>query len=103
MAKMVVIYKMPNDPAAFDKHYFDVHVPLAKKLPGILKYEVSRGPVAVITGGPNPYLVGTLYFESMSTMKAAFASEVGRQCAEDRKILASNDAVEIFLFDSIEV
>ena len=32
MARMLVIYKTPKDPAAFDKHNFEVHVPLAKKL-----------------------------------------------------------------------
>src|SRR5580704_4043115 len=30
---------------AFDKHYFEAHVPIAKKIPGLRKSEVSRGPV----------------------------------------------------------
>jgi uncharacterized protein (TIGR02118 family) len=30
MAQMVVIYRTPKDPQAFDEHYFGVHVPLAK-------------------------------------------------------------------------
>jgi uncharacterized protein (TIGR02118 family) len=33
MAQMLVIYKTPKDPAAFDKHYFEVHVPFAKNAP----------------------------------------------------------------------
>jgi uncharacterized protein (TIGR02118 family) len=28
MARMVVVYKTPRDPKAFDRHYFDVHVPI---------------------------------------------------------------------------
>ncbi len=43
MAQMIVIYKTPEDKEAFDKHYFDIHVPLAKKLPGLIKYQVSKG------------------------------------------------------------
>jgi uncharacterized protein (TIGR02118 family) len=43
MARMVVIYKTPRDPKAFDQHYFSVHVPMAKQLPGLRKYDVSRG------------------------------------------------------------
>jgi hypothetical protein len=40
----------------------------------------------------------------MEDIKKAFASEVGQQCALDRKILApSNDDVQIYLFDTIEV
>ncbi len=31
MAQLVVMYKTPRDAAAFDKHYFDKHVPLAKR------------------------------------------------------------------------
>jgi uncharacterized protein (TIGR02118 family) len=31
---MVVIDRKPENPDAFDQHYFDVHVPMAKKLPG---------------------------------------------------------------------
>ena len=43
MAKIVVTYKTPTDPAAFDKYYAETHIPLAKKMPGLRKYEVSRG------------------------------------------------------------
>ena len=39
---------------AFDKHYFDAHVPIAKKIPGLRKFEVSRGPVATLGALPLP-------------------------------------------------
>ena len=45
MAHVVVMYKTPKDAAAFDKHYAETHIPIAKKLPGLRKYEVGRGPV----------------------------------------------------------
>ena len=41
MGKMLVIYEKPADPTAFDKHYFNVHVPLAKRLPGLRRYAKS--------------------------------------------------------------
>lgn len=31
MARLLVMYKTPRDTAAFDKHYFEKHVPIAKK------------------------------------------------------------------------
>lgn len=34
MAQMMVVYKPPKDPTAFERHYFEVHVPLARRLPG---------------------------------------------------------------------
>jgi uncharacterized protein (TIGR02118 family) len=98
---MVVIYKKPEDPAAFDKHYFEVHVPLAKQLPGLRKYEVSKGPVVAIAGGQKPYLIGILHFDSMAALKEAFASECGKACAADRRVLAPDDQdVQMFLYES---
>lgn len=50
MARMIVIDRTPRDPAAFDAHYFDVHVPLAKRLPGLRKCEVGRRPILTPAG-----------------------------------------------------
>jgi uncharacterized protein (TIGR02118 family) len=105
MAKMVVIYSMPKDIEAFDKHYFEVHIPLAKKLPGLIKYEISKGPVIpVVPGGPAIYLIGTLYFESLEAIKKAFATPEGKACAADRRIYAPNDEdLKTYLFDTRDV
>jgi uncharacterized protein (TIGR02118 family) len=104
MAHMLVIYKTPKDPAAFDRHYFGTHVPLAKKLPGLRTYEVSQGPVAMPAGGPEIHFVATLHFDDLASIRAAFTSPEGQACAEDRRIFAPNDAdVQMLLFDSREV
>ena len=76
---MIVVYRTPADPAAFEKHYFETHVPLAKQLPGLRSYEVSRGTVAVL------------------------ASAIGAQCAADRKLLAPDEDVQTFLFEQADV
>lgn len=104
MARMVVIYRTPDDPAAFDAHYVNVHIPLAKQLPGLRKYEVSRGDVRSLAGDPAPYLVGTLHFDDIAAIRGAFATEVGKACAADRRLLAPNDGdVQMYLFESAEV
>lgn len=104
MARMVVVYKKPKDPEAFDKHYFEVHVPLARQLPGLRNYEVSKGPVIAIAGAQAPHLIGILYFDSMAALKEAFASECGKACAADRRILAPDDNdVQMFLYESTPV
>ncbi|HTY59266.1 MAG TPA: EthD family reductase, partial [Bacteroidota bacterium] len=28
MTKLIALYRKPSDPAEFDKHYFEVHIPL---------------------------------------------------------------------------
>jgi uncharacterized protein (TIGR02118 family) len=104
MARMVVIYKTPKDPIAFDKHYFEVHVPLAKRLPGLRTYEVSRDAIVVPAGGPGFHMVATLTFDSLAAIEAAFATPEGRACGADRRRLAPNDEdVIMLLFDDREV
>ncbi len=103
MAKMLVIYKTPADPAAFERHYHDIHVPLAKQLPGLHRYEISRPPIVSLTPGEMPYRVATLYFDSLEAIRTAFASEIGKACAVDRRKLAGDDAVTILLFDTQEL
>jgi uncharacterized protein (TIGR02118 family) len=101
---MVVIYRTPKDVEAFDRHYFDIHVPLAKNIPGLRKYEISRGPVTVLAGSPDVYLIGTVHFDDLDAMKEAFASPEGRATAADRQIYAPDDSgVQMFLFDNREV
>ena len=100
MAKMTVIYKTPKDIDFFERHYFDVHVPLAKQLPGLLAYEINDSTVISTTGHAAPYRIAHLHFESFEIMMAAFQSDIGQQCAADRKILASNEEVQIYLYDT---
>jgi len=104
MARMVVIYRTPTNVEEFERHYFKTHIPLAKKLPGLRKYEVSRGPVTVMTGSPDVYLIGTVYFDDLSAMKNAFASAEGQAAAADRQIYAPDDTgIQMFAFDDREV
>jgi uncharacterized protein (TIGR02118 family) len=102
-ARMIVVWKRPKDIEAFDRHYFGVHVPLAKKLPGLRKYEVSVGTIAMLGSAADTYLVATLHFDSLEAIRSAFATPEGKACAEDRRKLASEDGFQTFLFDSMEI
>src|SRR5271165_6933840 len=99
MARLVVLYKTPKDAVAFDKHYFGTHVPIAKKLPGLRKYEVSQGPVASPAGASGIYLVAILTFDNMAAVQAAFGSEEGKATAGDLKNFASG-GVDLVFFDT---
>jgi uncharacterized protein (TIGR02118 family) len=104
MGRMVVIYRTPKDPAAFDAHYFGVHVPLAKKLPGLRSYEVSEPPILTPAGDAQPYRVAILHFDSLDAIRHAFSTPEGQACAADRRILApEDDDVQMYLFQSTEV
>ena len=104
MARLVAIYQTPADPEAFDEHYFGIHIPLAKTMPGFRGYEVSKRPVSVIAGPDDVYLIGTVHFDDLGAMQKAFASPEGRACAADRQVYAPDSTgVRIFAFDSEEV
>lgn len=83
MAKLFAIYQQPQDPAAFDRYYFDKHLPLAKTLPGLKSYEVTRGDVMGMAGKHGVYLVAILEFASMQAIAAAMASPEGQATAAD--------------------
>ncbi len=102
MARLVVIYGMPNDPAAFDRYYFVTHVPIAKKIPGLRNYEVSTGPIATPAGPAPHHLVAILTFDDLPAIANAFASPEGQATAADVRTFATG-GVEMFLFDSREI
>ena len=82
MVKLVALYKKPADPEAFEKHYNEVHAPLARKMPGLNKLEVSH-----MTGSPGGepkfYMMAELYFENKGAMMAALGSDEGKAAAKD--------------------
>lgn len=101
---MTVIYKTPKDIEFFERHYFDVHIPLAKQLPGLIKYEINGEPIISTTGHSDTFRIANLYFESMEAIMNAFKSEIGQRCAADRKILApNNEDVQIYLYDTKDI
>jgi uncharacterized protein (TIGR02118 family) len=102
MARLMVMYKNPKDAAAFDKHYFETHVPIAKKIPGLRKYEISKGPVVTPAGPSGFHLIATLHFDNMAALQNAFASAEGQAAAADVKTFTT-DPPNMLLFDSREV
>lgn len=82
MVRFLVLYQTPTDVEAFEKHYFEVHVPLAKRLPGLRRYTVSRNASQV--RGPDPcYLMAELDWDDMDSLRRDFASPLGQETARD--------------------
>ena len=82
MAKLIVFYRTPRDPAEFDRYYAQVHIPLAKKIPGLRRLEVTR-----LTGAPSGandlYLIAELYFDNAAAREAALTSNEGKAAEAD--------------------
>jgi len=102
MAKIVALYKKPANVAVFDSYYFSTHVPKAKKVPGLRRYEVSSGAVASGQGESPYHLVAILEFDSLASIQAALGSTEGQAVAGDLANFAQA-GVELLMFDSKEV
>lgn len=102
MARLVVMYKNPKDAAAFDQYYFGKHVPIAKKIPGLRKYEISKGPVVTPSGPSGFHLIATLHFDDLAAIQRAFASAEGQAAATDVQTFTT-DPPNMLLFDTCEV
>lgn len=81
-ARFIAVYETPADPAGFDRHYHETHIPLARTLPGLRRYTISRDVVALRGGGPY-YLVAELEWDTIDELRAAFASPEGQATAAD--------------------
>ena len=102
MSRILVLYNQPADPAAFDKYYFETHVPLAKKIPGLRSYIVNSGSPAIMSPGEAPYLIAELGFDTMADVQRAFASPEGQATAADLGNFAQA-GVTILAFDTRSV
>ena len=101
MAKLLVLYKTPTDAAAFDQYYAETHIPIAKKLPGLRGYEISRGPVASPGGDSGIHLIATLTFDNVAAIQAAFASPEGQAAGADVQKFATGGA-DMLMFETAE-
>lgn len=82
MVKLIALYKAPENPDSFDKHYYEVHAPLVKTWPGLRKLEVAKITGAPI-GEPKHYLIAEMYFDDQDSMQRALASAEGKAAARD--------------------
>ena len=98
MAQLLVLYNTPTDAAAFDSHYHKIHIPIAKKIPGLRSYTINKRPVQALSGTA-PYLVATLTFDSMADVQAALASPEGQAAAGDVPNFASGGAT-LLIYDT---
>ncbi|MDE3058494.1 MAG: EthD family reductase [Bacteroidota bacterium] len=82
MVKLIALYNAPDDKAEFDKHYYAVHTPLVKKMPGLRRVELAKITGSVI-GEPSHYLMCEMYFDSKDALDAALGSPEGRAAGKD--------------------
>ena len=89
------LYRTPEDPAEFERHYFGSHVPLVEQTPGLLEARVHR-VTRQFVGEPAYHLLAELVFESSETMKEAFRSPEWQASGADLQSWGGMDLVTMF-------
>ncbi len=87
MPTLTVLYGQPTDPAAFRRHYEEVHVPLAAALPGArdLSWTFDVDTLA----GDAVFAVFRAAFATRADLDAALASPEGMAAQADVPAFAS--------------
>src|ERR1700748_3274813 len=92
MTQLLVCYGAPEDPAAFDRHYAETHVPLVHKIPGLRRFEAGK-VLGTPDGTPAPhYHIAQLTFDSVEDLQAAMGSPEGEAAGADVATFASGGA-----------
>ncbi len=89
MHKIVVLYPPQPDPEAFNADYLGTHIPLVRKLPGLLALRYSFAVQGV--AGESPYFcIFEAEFRDGAALGAAMGSPQGQAVAADVPNFASN-------------
>lgn len=83
MYQLTALYNHPVDADAFDKHYDQVHTPLALKLPGLQRFTVARPAPDADGNKPQYHLVAVLEFEDEATFGAGMSGPEGAAAVAD--------------------
>jgi uncharacterized protein (TIGR02118 family) len=90
-----VLYGHPQNPDEFERYYFEKHLPLAMKIPGLMGF-TSGQTVALTPGERAPYhRVASLYFENQQAAHRALGTPEGQLATSDVANFASG-GVTIF-------
>lgn len=70
--KLIALYKQPEDTQAFEDAYFNTHMPLISKVPGLQRTVITRFSRTLM--GEGFYMMAEMYFTDESSLKAGMKS-----------------------------
>lgn len=83
MYRLLILYHHPKDTQAFDDHYFNVHLPLAAKIPNTRRLIYSKTGVDEMAGANPYYLIAEMEWDSKEVMAEALKSPAGMASHDD--------------------
>jgi uncharacterized protein (TIGR02118 family) len=70
--KLIALYKQPPEAQNFEQAYFNTHLPLLRKVPGLQKAEITRFTRTLT--GEGFYMMAEMYFFDQNALKTAMKS-----------------------------
>ncbi|HEY7451147.1 MAG TPA: EthD family reductase [Candidatus Limnocylindria bacterium] len=97
--RLIALYATPEDPAAFDAHYRDVHAPLVQRYPGLRDLRLTRAD-GVAGRAPAFHLMAEMAFDSRADLDAALASDAGVESGRDLRNFAGAGVTLLVIDDA---
>ncbi len=83
MIKATLLYGHPENPEAFEKYYSESHMPLALKMQGLAKLELTKFLSAPDGSKAAYYRMAELFFSGPEQMQQTMSSPEGQAASAD--------------------
>ena len=83
MVKLTALFGQPESTGEFEKHYVGVHIPLARKIPHVVRIETARSLATPGGDAPEYYRIAELWFDDVLSLDSAMKSPEGAAAAAD--------------------
>lgn len=83
MAKLIALYKHPENKEAFDDHYFNVHSPLTAKIPGLREMKITKISGSPMGGEGKYYLTCEMKYDNLEALQAGLRTAEGKASGKD--------------------
>ncbi len=98
--RLIALYRPPPDPPAFDKDYFETHLPLIRKVPGLQRTALTKFSRTI--QGDGYYMMAEMFFSDESSLKQAMRSPEMAAAGENLASFARDLVTLMFADDSRE-
>lgn len=81
--KVTVLYGHPKNTQEFEQYYAETHLPLAAKMKGVSRLELTRFMAGPDGSKPEFYRMAEVYFSTEAQMQSTLNSPEGRATTAD--------------------
>jgi len=83
MIKITLLYGHPQDTQSFERYYRETHLPLAGRMSGVARLELTRFGPGLDAAPPEYYRMAELYFTNAAQLQTTLGSPEGQAVVAD--------------------